>query len=148
MLRSTADRDLLFGILALQIGLIDQDQLLAAFRAWSRDKACPLADYLADRDGLDADDRAVVDVLVARQLKKHDGDIDKSLAAIPADRSTRDRLAQIDGPSFEATFGCVGAGSGSASSQSDRDPDHTASYAVGSATSASSGHTPRGASAW
>ena len=34
------------GLIALQVGLIDQDQLVAAFRAWSRDKARPLADHL------------------------------------------------------------------------------------------------------
>lgn len=36
------DRDLLFGLLALQNGLIDQVQLVAAFQAWTRDKARPL----------------------------------------------------------------------------------------------------------
>ena len=47
-----ADRNLLFGLLALQIGLIDQDQLVAAFRAWSRDKGRQLAEYLVDRGDL------------------------------------------------------------------------------------------------
>ena len=37
-----ADRHLLFGLLALQIGLIDQAQLVAAFHAWARDKTQPL----------------------------------------------------------------------------------------------------------
>ncbi len=31
-----ADRDLLFSLLALQNGLIDQGQLVAAFQAWTR----------------------------------------------------------------------------------------------------------------
>jgi hypothetical protein len=34
---AAADRNLHFGLLALQNGLIDQDQLVAAFRVWSRD---------------------------------------------------------------------------------------------------------------
>ena len=50
-----ADRDLLFGLLALQNGLIDQGQLVAAFQAWTRDKARPLAEHLAARGDLDAD---------------------------------------------------------------------------------------------
>ena len=41
MARPAADRDLLFGMLALQIGLIEQGQLVAAFRAWTRDKRPP-----------------------------------------------------------------------------------------------------------
>ena len=36
--RDAANRDLLFGLLALQNGLIDQDVLVAAFRSWTRDK--------------------------------------------------------------------------------------------------------------
>src|SRR5438270_34748 len=43
-----ADRNLLFGLLALQNGLIDQGRLVAAFQAWTLDKARPLADHLAD----------------------------------------------------------------------------------------------------
>ena len=33
-----ADRHLLFGLIALQVGLIDQAQLVAAFQAWVRDR--------------------------------------------------------------------------------------------------------------
>ena len=40
------DRHLLFGLLALQNGLIQQAQLVAAFHAWTCDKARPLADHL------------------------------------------------------------------------------------------------------
>src|SRR6185369_7328267 len=53
-----ADRDLLFGLLALQVGLIDQGQLVAAFQAWTRDKGRPLADHLVSRGGLAAEQRA------------------------------------------------------------------------------------------
>ena len=35
------DRHLLFGLIALQVGLIDQARLVAAFQAWDRDKARP-----------------------------------------------------------------------------------------------------------
>ena len=41
-------RDLLFGLLALQTGMIDQGALFAAFAAWTRDKARSLADQLVD----------------------------------------------------------------------------------------------------
>ena len=61
-----ADRNLLFGLLALQNGLINQGQLVAAFQAWTLDKARALADHLVGRGDLDADDRAAVEALVAR----------------------------------------------------------------------------------
>ena len=71
---AAADRHLLFGLLALQIGLIDQGALVAAFQAWTRDKARSLADHLIGRGDLDADDRSAVDALVARHIKKHGDD--------------------------------------------------------------------------
>ena len=74
MADSAADRNLLFGLLALQNGLIDQDQLVAAFQAWTRDKGRPLADHLVDRGDLDADQRAVVEAMVGLHLKKHGGE--------------------------------------------------------------------------
>src|SRR5947209_13186603 len=84
-----AERNLLFGLIALQVGLIDQAQLVAAFQAWARDRGRTLADHLAARGDLDADARAAVEAMVALQLRKHGGDPEKSLAAIPAGRSTR-----------------------------------------------------------
>jgi serine/threonine-protein kinase len=91
-----ADRHLLFGLIALQVGLIDQSQLVAAFRTWTRDKDRPLADHLVARGALDAEGRAAVEAIAAHHLKKHDGDTEKSLAAIPAGRSTRESLAGLD----------------------------------------------------
>ena len=48
-----ADRQLLFGLLALHTGLIDHTALMAAFHAWTRDKARPLADQLVALGYLD-----------------------------------------------------------------------------------------------
>jgi eukaryotic-like serine/threonine-protein kinase len=128
---ATADRHLLFGLLALQNGLIDQVQLVAAFQAWTRDKARALAYHVVGRGDLEADDRSAVEALVARHLKKHGGDVEQSLAAIPAGRSTRESLAQFGDPGIEASLAHVGSGS----TEPDGDSDRTVSYAVGSATS-------------
>src|SRR6516165_1949719 len=108
-----ADRDLLFGLLALQNGLIDQVQLVAAFQAWTRAKARPLAQHLADRGDLDAEQRAGVEAMVVLHLKKHGGDAERSLAASPAGRSTRESLARIGDPGINATLDRVGSASGS-----------------------------------
>ncbi len=123
-----AERDLLFGLLALQNGLIDQIQLVAAFQAWTRDKARPLAEHLAARGDLDHDQRAGVEAMVGLHLKKHGGDDARSLAAIPAGRSTRESLAALCDPAIEQSLTQLASGS-------DGDPDRTASYAVGIATS-------------
>ena len=39
---SAADRNLLFGILALQMDFVTRDQLVAAMHAWVLDKGKPL----------------------------------------------------------------------------------------------------------
>ena len=99
---AAADRHLLFGLLALQNGLIDQGALVAAFQAWTRDKARSLADQLVARGDLDADARSGLEAIVALHLKKH-GDVEKSLAAVPANRSTRASLVDLGEPEIEAT---------------------------------------------
>jgi serine/threonine-protein kinase len=126
-----AERDLLFGLLALQNGLIDQAQLVAALQAWTLDKARTLADHLVGRGELDADDRSAVEALVTRHIKKHGGDLGRSLAAIPTGRSTRESLAGVHDPDLGGTLARLD----SASTQPAEDADRTESYAVGKATS-------------
>ena len=46
---STADRNMLFGILALQLDFIDRDQLITAMHAWVLDKTRPLDEILAQQ---------------------------------------------------------------------------------------------------
>jgi serine/threonine-protein kinase len=130
MATAAADRNLLLGLLALQNGLIDQGQLVAAFQAWTRDKGRTLADHLVGRGELDAEQRALLEGLVAQHLKKH-GDPEKSLAAIPAGRSTHESLAHIGDPDLGGTLVHLGSGS----PQQDGDADRTATYGVGTATS-------------
>src|SRR5271155_170606 len=69
---AAADRHLLFGLLALQNGLIDQGQLVAAFQAWTRDKSKSLAAHLEARGDLTATKRAILDALAEVHLEAHD----------------------------------------------------------------------------
>ena len=128
---SNPSRDLLFGLLALQTGLIDQGALFAAFAAWTRDKTRSLADHLAAGGGLDTDDRLAVQAMVATHLRKNGNDVEKSLAAVPAGRSTREGLAAFREPAIERSLIQIG----SAATREDTEADRTASYAVGAATS-------------
>ena len=72
-------------------------------------------------------------VMVGLHEKKHGGSTEKSLAAIPAGRSTRESLAALGDSEIEGTLARVGCGP--ASSQPDADADGTATCSVGSATS-------------
>jgi serine/threonine-protein kinase len=123
-------RDLLFGLLALQNGLVDQNQLVAAFRAWTREKERSLADHLVALGHLDATHRPLIEGLAAVHLARNGGDAEKSLAAISAGRSTRESLARVGDVDLDASLIQLGAGDRTVD-----DADRTASYAVGSATS-------------
>src|SRR5262245_45325466 len=131
MAATAADRNLLFGLLALQNGLINQAQLVAAFQAWTLDKARDLAAHLIGLGHLNDAQRAAVEVMADLHVAKH-GDVEQSLGAIPAGRSTRESLARLGDPDLGATLGQVGSGHGSTE---DGDADRTTSYAVGTATS-------------
>ena len=128
---ANADRDLLFGLIALQNGLVNQAQLVAAFQAWTLDSGRGLAEHLVGRGDLDADDRLALEALVTRHIRRH-GDAQKSLAAVAVGRSTREGLARLCDPRIEATLGQAGTVQVSTERG---DGDRTTSYAVGSTTS-------------
>ena len=128
-----ADRDLLFGLLALQNGLVDRSQLVAGFQAWILNKSRPLADHLVARGDLDEGQRGVVAALADLHVQKHGGSTEESLASIAAAPSTRQSLAQLGDPDVYATLAYVGPGSDE--TRSDGSTDGTTHYAVGTATS-------------
>ena len=112
---------------ACRSGIISQVQLVAAFQAWTLDRSKGLADHLEARGDLNAATRALLDALSEVHLKAHGGVVEKSLAAVPADKSTRESLARIDSPEIDATLGHVGSAHGSTE---DGDIDRTSSYAL------------------
>jgi serine/threonine-protein kinase len=120
-------RDLLFGLLALQIGLIDQDQLVSAFSAWTRAKGKTLAEVLFDRGAIDAESRSILATMAEKQLKLHGGDTEKSLAAVAAGPSTRARLTALGDTDLTRSVALVGSHTPSS--------DATATMSVGTATS-------------
>jgi serine/threonine-protein kinase len=89
-----ADRNLLFGVLALQADLIDQRQFAEACTDWSTRKQTPLADILVEQGWLGVDDRADVDKLLQRKLKKHKGDARAGLTEVTTD-PVRQSLAGV-----------------------------------------------------
>jgi tetratricopeptide (TPR) repeat protein len=131
LMNVVADRHLLFGLLALQNGIINQSQLLAAFQAWALDKARSLADHLEAHGDLTRAKRTLLEALAEIHLETHGGNVEKSLAAVSVGKSTRVSLARIGDADIEATLGHVGSGAGA----TDGDADLTGSYSVGSATS-------------
>src|SRR5262249_29568568 len=94
------DRNLLFGALALQADLIDTRQFAEICLAWTARKDAALADLLVERGWLDPSDRADVEKLLARKLKKHGGDAHAGLAEMSGDH-LRQTLTLLPGTRLE-----------------------------------------------
>jgi PAS domain S-box-containing protein len=76
------DRNLLFGVLALQADLIDTSQFVEACSVWATRKSVHLADVLMDRGWILPGDKEHLEYLLERKLKKHHGDFKASLATV------------------------------------------------------------------
>jgi signal transduction histidine kinase/tRNA A-37 threonylcarbamoyl transferase component Bud32 len=130
---TAADCHLLFGLLALQNGVITQGQLMAVFRVWSLDKSKSLADHMEARGDLTVASRAALEALVEIHLEAHGGHVENSLSTVSADKLTQEWLAQISATEINALPGQVA--SSRRSTHDDADPERTSTFSVGSATS-------------
>jgi eukaryotic-like serine/threonine-protein kinase len=101
---SHADSNLLFGILALQNGLIDQGDLIEAFQSWSKDRSRPLSQVLLDRGALIESDLALLDGLVRRQLQKRGESLERSLVVLPVAAAVCEGLRQIADPDLDVSL--------------------------------------------
>jgi serine/threonine protein kinase len=105
--RPGADRNLLFGILALQMEFIQRDALIAAMNAWLLDKARPLGQVLVEQQALRPEQRQVLDQLVAMHLECHDNDPEKSLAAVAVPTPLRKELHRVADGDLHASLAAV-----------------------------------------
>ena len=62
-----SDSNLLLGVLALQMDLINRDDLIRALHTWVLEKAKPLAQILEESGKLGHSDRLILESLVARR---------------------------------------------------------------------------------
>src|SRR4051812_24132369 len=90
-----ADRNLLFGILALQMDFIARDALIRAMHAWVLDKATPLGAILLQHGALRTDAHALLEALVQKHLELHGNDPQQSLAAVSSVGSVRGDLQRL-----------------------------------------------------
>jgi hypothetical protein len=97
-----ADRNLLFGILAVQMDFIRRDDLLAGMNSWLLDKARPLGHILRDQGALSAERLALLDNLVDEYLKQHGNDPGRSLAAVSTAGPVPEEWRQIADPDVQA----------------------------------------------
>jgi formylglycine-generating enzyme required for sulfatase activity len=104
---AASDCNLLFGILALQMDFIGQDDLIAAMNAWVLDKTKPLGQILREQGKLAEDEHTLLDGLVRKHLEKHSNDPQRSLAAVSSTASIRQDLQQIADADVQASLAHV-----------------------------------------
>ncbi len=103
-MKNTADYNLLFGILALQMDFVTREQLVAAMNAWVLEKSTSLGEILLRQKAFDKDERQLLEALVAKHLAKHGGDAERSLAAISPVETARDDLKRLTDTDIQASL--------------------------------------------
>src|SRR5262249_14035429 len=125
---SDADRNLLFGVLALQMDFISREALIAAVSAWIRDKAKPLAQILMEQGALPESRRALLEPLVEEHLRGHGDGPERGLGSVSSLGSVREALAAVADAEVQASLDHVDAAR-------EDDRDRTASWSAGRPTS-------------
>ncbi len=101
---ATADRNLLFGVLALQMDFISREALIRAMNAWVLDKTKPLGQILVEQGTMAPRARALLDPMVQMHLELHSNDTQKSLAALPALGGLQRDLESVADPDVQASL--------------------------------------------
>ncbi len=95
--RPAADRHLLFGLLALQNGLVTRDHLVAAFAKWTSDKSRGIDELLVAEGAISRQRCELLNQLVDIHIQDHGGDPQQSLhvlagSDLPAAKAELQRL--------------------------------------------------------
>jgi serine/threonine-protein kinase len=103
----TTERNLLFGFLAVQNDFLAPKELVAAVTTWLGKKSRSLGDILRDRKSLSEKERQLLLNLVDQHLARHDGDSEKSLAAVASKSTVCDDLLALGDIDLQLTLSLV-----------------------------------------
>jgi eukaryotic-like serine/threonine-protein kinase len=95
MAQTASDRNLLFGVIALQMDFISRDALIAAMHAWALEKDKPLSLILLGQGALAEEERCLLESMVHLHLKRHGHDVQRSLSALRPAESLKQDLSQV-----------------------------------------------------
>jgi Flp pilus assembly protein TadD len=103
----SADRNLVFGLLALQMDFVTCEQLLDALHAWMLAKHLPLGDILRQRGVLSERQAVLLDALVDEHVARHGGDAQATLAALRVEPEVRSHLQRLDDPEVQNSIAAL-----------------------------------------
>jgi WD40 repeat protein/tRNA A-37 threonylcarbamoyl transferase component Bud32 len=101
------DRNLLCGMLALQMNFVSRDDLVGAMQTWVFDKSKGLEQILQDQGKLSAARRQTLDVVLAEHLKAHDNDPQQSLAGLAVPGELCRDLVELKDADIHASLGAL-----------------------------------------
>src|SRR5687768_1906191 len=127
---ASSDRNLLFGILALQMDFITREQLVVGMQAWVLAKDITLAEHLVQAGALRPARRQLLEPLVEEHIRQHGDDPQQSLASISSVDALRDELAGLGDQQIDASIANIPVRNKSA-----KEADPYATISVGSASS-------------
>jgi eukaryotic-like serine/threonine-protein kinase len=104
-----ADRNLLFGILAVQMDFVSRDALIAAMNAWVLAKHRSLGEILAEQAALTPERRALLDAMANEHLKAHGNNFQRSLAATGLPPVVRSELETLTDAEIERILAALNA---------------------------------------
>ncbi|MBN2497014.1 MAG: serine/threonine protein kinase, partial [Deltaproteobacteria bacterium] len=76
---TSSGQDLLFGVLAVQLGLVSAQQVMAAAGAWAADRSRCLAERLEEDGAISPARRKMIEDMVSDAVRAHDGDARETL---------------------------------------------------------------------
>jgi hypothetical protein len=119
---SDVSRNLLFAVVSVQLGFISREQLVAAVGVWLLDKTKSIERILQEQSALRSSDIELLRPLVERHIDNHDGDAERSLAAISSIDDIQSALHSLGDEQIDATISVVGTAPKEAASTPDFDP--------------------------
>ena len=103
MSAASADRNLLFGVLAVQLDFVSRDELIAATSRWVLNKQQSLGEVFVDLGILTQEESQTLDGVVNKHLERNGGDPRQSLQSIEAFEAIRSTLGNLEDEEIRAT---------------------------------------------
>jgi eukaryotic-like serine/threonine-protein kinase len=104
-----SNRNLLFGILAVQLNFISRDDLVSGMNGWVLDKSKSLGQIMVDQGRLSAEQLQTLESLIEQHLKVHGNDPERSLRALNAKTTAASLLTPISDDDVQTSVARLGA---------------------------------------
>lgn len=95
MSSESADRNLLFGVLAVQLEVVSRDNLIAATSRWVLDKEQPLSEVFVEQGMISREEVILVEGVVEKHLERNNNDPRRSLHSVEAFDAVRSTLSDL-----------------------------------------------------